>query len=105
MASAKSASKKNGKQRNRFFNKYNVAGLFLCLLLLPGFIICTSLLVSTLFHRDAPPSCFGYTPLMVKSGSMAPVFDENDLLIIKNTGDDAPTTWGISSASTAGTSM
>lgn len=89
MASTKSKSKDSAKQKRTFFTSYNVIGIVLCILLLPWFIFSVTLWVSSLIHRDAPPSCFGYTPLMVESGSMAPLFDENDLIFIKNTGDNA----------------
>ncbi len=62
----------------------NIIGIVLCVLLLPGFLIFTTLLVSSFIHADVPPSCLGYTPLMVESGSMSPLFDEDDLLLIRN---------------------
>lgn len=76
-------------QKQRFLSVYNVVGIVLCVLLLPGFIISATLLVSSIIHRDAPPSCFGYTPLMVETGSMSPVFDADDLVLIKNSPKDA----------------
>ncbi len=78
-----------GKQKQRIFTVYNIIGIILCVLLLPGFIISTTLLFSSWIHSDVPPSCFGYTPLMVQTGSMSPVFDEDDLVLIRNTQDDA----------------
>ena len=77
------------RQKQRFFTVYNVIGIILCVLFLPGFLISTTLLVSSLIHRDLPPSCFGYTPLMVETGSMIPLFDEEDLILVKNTTSEA----------------
>ena len=76
------------KEKRPFLTIYNIIGLALCLLLLPGFVISTSLLFSSLLHSDIPPNCFGYTPLMVETGSMSPVFDSGDLIIIQNTEKD-----------------
>lgn len=76
-------------QKPRFFTIYNIIGIVLCVLLLPGFIISATLLFSSFIHSNVPPSCFGYTPLMVETGSMAPLFDEDDLVLIKNSADDA----------------
>lgn len=77
------------RQKQRFFTIPNVIGLILCVLFLPGFLISTTLLVSSLIHPDIPPSCFGYTPLMVETSSMIPLFDEEDLILVKNTASDA----------------
>ena len=90
---AKNAEPQGGKPERKtkrpFFNVYNIIGIVLCILLLPGFIISSTLLVSSWINSDVPPSCFGFTPLMVETGSMSPVFDENDLVLIHNTDDDA----------------
>ena len=77
------------RRKERFFTVYNVIGIILCILFLPGFLISTTLLVGSLIHPDFPPSCFGYTPLMVETGSMIPLFDEEDLILVKNTAADA----------------
>ena len=71
------------EKKERFFTVWNIIGIILCVLFLPGFIISTTLLVSSLIHPDFPPSCFGYTPLMVEAGSMSPLFDEEDLILAK----------------------
>ncbi len=77
------------KQKQGFFTIYNIIGIVLCVLLLPGFIVSATLLVSSWIHSDVPPSCFGYTPLIVETGSMAPVFDEDDLVLIRNSAEEA----------------
>lgn len=81
--------KPNKASKRRYFSIYNIIGIVLCVLLLPGFIISSTLLVSSWINSDVPPSCFGYTPLMVETGSMSPVFDENDLVLIQSSDDDA----------------
>lgn len=65
----------------------NIIGAVLCVLLLPGFLIFMTLFISSLIHPGAPPSCFGFTTLMVESGSMFPFFDEDDLVLIQNGAD------------------
>ncbi len=77
------------RRKRRFFTVFNFIGIILCILFLPGFLISTTLLVSSFMHPDIPPSCFGFTPLMVETGSMAPLFDEDDPVLIKNTPDGA----------------
>ena len=77
----------DGASKRRFFSVPNIIGIVLCVLMLPGFIISTTLLFSSLIHPDLPPSCFGFTPLIVETGSMSPMFDENDVVLVKNTDD------------------
>lgn len=76
-------------RKSSFFSIPNIIGILLCVLMLPGFLISMTLFISSLIHPDVPPSCFGYTPLMVESGSMSPLFDEDDLVLIRNGSDDA----------------
>ncbi len=74
-------------EKKHHFSITNIIGILLCIILLPGFIIATSLFINSLIHRDIPPSCFGYTPLIVETGSMSPVFNENDVILIQNSDD------------------
>lgn len=62
----------------------HIAGIILCILFLPGFIVNTTLLISSLIYPDIPPSFMGYTPLVVESDSMSPFFQQNDLVLIRN---------------------
>lgn len=62
----------------------HIAGILLCILFLPGFIVNTTLLISSLIYPDIPPSFMGYTPLVVESDSMSPFFQQNDLVLIRN---------------------
>ncbi len=77
-----------GGKKHNFIGIANIIGILLCILMLPGFIISTTLFASSLIHSDLPPSCFGYTPLIVETGSMSPVFDEEDVVLIKNSTPD-----------------
>lgn len=78
------------KTRRKFGGRItHIAGIILCILFLPGFIINTTLLISSLLHPDIPPNFMGYTPLVAESDSMAPFFEENDLVIIRNGKDGA----------------
>lgn len=67
----------------------HIVGIILCILFLPGFIVNTTLLISSLLRPDIPPSFMGYTPLVVESDSMVPFFEENDLVLIRNSKDGA----------------
>lgn len=62
----------------------HIAGVILCILFLPGFIVNTTLLISSILYPDIPPSFMGYTPLVVKSDSMIPFFAQDDLVLIRN---------------------
>ncbi len=73
-----------GGSKRRFFNPSNIIGIILCVLLLPGFFLSIVLLISSLGNKDLPPNCFGYTPMLVESDSMSPVFSEDDLVLIRN---------------------
>lgn len=66
----------------------NIVGIVLCVLLFPGFLLNSILLISSLINPDVPPSCFGITPLIVESGSMSPSFEKNDLILIRNTSEN-----------------
>lgn len=65
-----------------------IAEIILCILLLPTFIICAMMFISSLLHPNLPPSFMGYTPLVVESGSMSPFFLQNDLILIRNGKED-----------------
>ena len=65
----------------------NIIGIILCVLLFPGFLVNSILLISSLINPNVPPSCFGITPLIVESGSMSPSFEKNDLVLIRNTSE------------------
>lgn len=67
----------------------HIVGFLLCILFLPGFIVNTTLLISSLLYPDIPPSFMGYTPLVVESDSMSPFFQQDDLVIIRNRKDNA----------------
>ena len=75
-------------RKSSFLSISNIIGIILCVLMLPGFLISMTLFISSLIHPDVPPSCFGYTPLMVQSGSMSPLFDEDDLVLVQNGASD-----------------
>lgn len=82
------------RREQRLFSIPNIIGIILCVLMLPGFVVSMTLFVSSLIHPGIPPSCFGITPLMVESGSMSPLFDEGDLVLIQSGADDTTYTVG-----------
>lgn len=59
-------------------------GILLCVLLLPVVLINMTLILHSLIHPEIPPNFLGYTPLVVESDSMAPLFQQGDLVIVKN---------------------
>ena len=83
----------SGGQQNRIarheskLSVANIIGIVLCVLLFPGFLVNSILLISSLINPNVPPSCFGITPLIVESGSMSPSFEKNDLVLIRNTSE------------------
>lgn len=84
----------SGEQQNRIARHgskpsvANIIGIVLCVLLFPGFLVNSILLISSLINPNVPPSCFGITPLIVESGSMSPSFEKNDLVLIRNTSEN-----------------
>lgn len=60
----------------------NVAGIIGCILILPVLIIMMTMMIQRCFEPHMPPNFMGYTPLAVSSGSMSPVFDVNDMIIV-----------------------
>lgn len=76
------------RRKQRLFSIPNIIGIILCVLMLPGFLISMTLFIGSLIHPGVPPSCFGYTPLMVQSGSMSPLFNEDDLVLVQNSASD-----------------
>ncbi len=75
-------------QRTRGGRIAMIAGIVLCAVLLPGFIVSLTLLINSLIHPGTPPDFMGYTPLIVESDSMKPFFQKNDLLIVRSAPKD-----------------
>lgn len=65
-----------------------VLTFLLCLILIPVILINTTMIVKSYLQPEKIPSVFGFSPVVVLSGSMYPAFDTNSLIFIKNVDTD-----------------
>ena len=63
-------------------------GVALCVILVPILIMNCALIVVGFVNPDRPPSLFGYTPMIVLSPSMDPLFTEGDLIFVQTVDPD-----------------
>lgn len=63
----------------------NVFGVILCVLFIPIIILNVVMIVRSYTDTDSIPSVFGYSPVIVLSGSMSPEFEAGDMIFIKKT--------------------
>lgn len=75
------------KKRSAATKALDVIGIILIILMIPVLIFEMTLMLNGWIHPDMPPSFMGYTPLVVTSGSMAPTFDVQDLIFVKQEPD------------------
>lgn len=61
----------------------NVFGVILCVLFIPIIILNVVMIVRSYTNTDSIPSVFGYSPVIVLSGSMSPEFEAGDMILIK----------------------
>lgn len=64
---------------------FNVLGVILCVIFIPIIIINVVMIVRSYTDTDSIPSVFGYSPVIVLSGSMSPEFEAGDMILIKKT--------------------
>lgn len=81
---SKKQTNTRGKTRAKVLN---IIGIILCILLLPIVVANMTMAVKAVINPDVPPSFLGYTPMIVSSGSMEPMFDTNDLVVVKSVSD------------------
>lgn len=62
---------------------FNVLGIILCVIFIPVIILNMVMIVRAYTQPDSIPSVFGYSPVIVLSGSMSPEFEAGDMIIIK----------------------
>lgn len=79
-APAEKPKKDKAAKRSRALT---IVGIVLCVILVPILVINVTLVIKGLTNPDEVPSLFGYSPLIVKSGSMEPTIKTGDLIIIK----------------------
>lgn len=60
-----------------------IIGIVLCAILVPILVINCALIVVGIVNPGKPPSLFGYTPMIVLSPSMDPLFTEGDMIIVQ----------------------
>lgn len=75
--------KKPKSENTPLYKVTTVIGIVLCVILVPILIINCTLIVKGLINDKEAPDFFGYVPFIVYSDSMSPVFEENDLIIVK----------------------
>ena len=65
----------------------SILELALCLLLVPIILVNVSIIVESYKNPDRIPGALGYMPMICLSGSMSPVFEAGDLVLIQKTPD------------------
>jgi signal peptidase len=63
---------------------FTILGIVICLLLIPLLVVNLTLIIRSYTSPDKVPSVFGYTPLIILSGSMEPEIAAGDLAICTN---------------------
>ncbi len=63
----------------------NVFGVLLCVIFIPIIILNVMMIVRSYTDPDHIPSVFGYSPVIVLSGSMSPAFEAGDMIILQET--------------------
>lgn len=61
-----------------------VASIVLCAILIPIIVLNTMMIVKTYTNPDHIPDVFGYSPIIVLSGSMEPVFGVESMVFIED---------------------
>lgn len=62
--------------------------IVLCIILIPMLVINLTLIVKSFVNPDEVPSCLGYKPFIVLSGSMEPEFYSGDLILVHEVAKD-----------------
>ncbi len=70
--------------KNKVDTAITIASIVLIIILLPIFIFNMIFIVKSFLDTENVPDVFGYSPLVVLSGSMSPEFETNSLIIIKD---------------------
>lgn len=66
-----------------------IIGIVLCVILVPILVLNSVLIIKGVASEDRkPPDLFGYVPLTVASPSMYPLFDEGDMILLKEVDPD-----------------
>ena len=87
-AKARKASRARKQQGTALQTVLNVFGVVLCVLFIPIIILNVVMIVRSYTDPDHIPSVFGYSPVIVLSGSMSPEFEAGDLIFIQKTDPD-----------------
>lgn len=62
---------------------FTVVGIILCVILVPMLIVNVTLIIKGFRDPDHVPKFGGLAPLIVKTGSMSPLFEQDDLIFVK----------------------
>lgn len=69
-------------------NVVNIINIILLIILMPILIISLILIIKSYIDKDNVPSVFGYSPLIVLSGSMETEIYTGDLVVVKKVKED-----------------
>lgn len=75
--------KKNKENTPLSHRIFSIAGIVLCVILIPILIINVTLIAKSYTNKDEVPKIGGYCPLIVLTGSMEPKISSGDLIIVK----------------------
>lgn len=87
-ARAHGASQAQKKQGGALQTVLNILGVVLCVLFIPIIILNVVMIVRSYTDPDSIPSVFGYSPVIVLSGSMSPEFEAGEMIVIQKTDPD-----------------
>ena len=83
IAQSPRAQRAQKKQGGALQTVLNIFGVILCVIFIPIIIINVVMIVRSYTDPDHIPSVFGYSPVIVLSGSMSPEFETGEMIIIK----------------------
>lgn len=80
---AEERAREPGKKGGPLQVLLNILGVALCVIFIPIIILNVVMIVRSYTSPDAIPSVFGYSPVIVLSGSMSPAFEAGDMILLQ----------------------
>ena len=77
------SSNSKQKKENSSNKVWTIIGVILCIILIPILVINVTLIVKSYTNKYDVPKLGGYCPLIVLTGSMEPMIQSGDLIIVK----------------------
>lgn len=77
------SSNSKQKKENSSNKVWTIIGVILCIILIPILVINVTLIVKSYTNKNDVPKLGGYCPLIVLTGSMEPMIQSGDLIIVK----------------------